>query len=487
MITVGSLFSGIGGLELGLERTGGFKTIWFVENDKYASAVLKKHWPTVPNYGDITKVDWNAVEKPDMLTGGFPCQDISVAGKKAGLKEGTRSGLWFEFAKAIRVLRPRFALVENVPNLANLGLDRVLSDFAEMGYDAEWGIVSAADVGAPHLRKRLFIVAYSGNRDSQSGNASAQGGSEQAIDGGKTIDSSVNGGCSNSGRIDKTGRFGSNNLPEGWGVQNVANASSNGRSQASADEGRTFTCCEEGRMFQFTRGSNSQVSNTAGVLLQGLDERQGKRKLGGSDWWTVEPDFCGMVDGLPKRLDGDLIDRKGMDSQENTEKTSQTKLRKVWFELVIESSSQGQKSEEQLARELNNAVPELPYALALGEWQDGLEATKCFLFRLRQALYKGLVRNPQEPIQKTWQSLSEEEKECVFLAACGRAHWSYGEWLGVGRVDSGVQKRVDRLKCLGNAVVPQVAEQLGNWIIEWVKEREENNQRKVNKPTNAIP
>jgi len=160
MITVGSLFSGIGGLELGLERTGGFKTIWFSEIDDYASAVLKKHWPGIQNLGDITKVDWNAIERPDMLTGGFPCQDVSVAGKGGGVREGARSGLWREYAKAIRILRPRFILAENVPMLAKRGLDVVLADLAEMGYDAEWGLLSASAVGAMHKRERIFIFAY---------------------------------------------------------------------------------------------------------------------------------------------------------------------------------------------------------------------------------------------------------------------------------------------------------------------------------------
>lgn len=161
MITVGSLFSGIGGIELGLERTGGFKTIWNSEIDAYASAVLRKHWPNVPNLGDITKIDWSAVERPDLICGGFPCQDISSAGKGAGIKEGTRSGLWFEFARSIRELRPKYALVENVSMLSRRGLTRVLGDLAEIGYDAEWFTLRASDVGAPHRRERLFIIAYS--------------------------------------------------------------------------------------------------------------------------------------------------------------------------------------------------------------------------------------------------------------------------------------------------------------------------------------
>lgn len=160
MLTVGSLFSGIGGIELGLERTNGFKTIWNCELDEYASKVLKKHWANVPNLGDITQVNWSEVEKPDLICGGFPCQDISIAGKGVGLEKGKRSGLWKEFAKAVRILRPEFALVENVSMLVHRGLDVVLRDLAEAGYDAEWFTLRASDVGAPHKRERIFIVAH---------------------------------------------------------------------------------------------------------------------------------------------------------------------------------------------------------------------------------------------------------------------------------------------------------------------------------------
>lgn len=160
MITVGSLFAGIGGLDLGLEQTGGFRTIWFSEVDEYANKVLEKHWPTVPNHGDITKIKWEEAERPDMLAGGFPCQDISIAGKGKGIAEGTRSGLWKEYAKAIRILRPKFALIENVPAIFDRGLDIVLSDLAKMGYDAEWGLISASAVGALHKRERFFCFAY---------------------------------------------------------------------------------------------------------------------------------------------------------------------------------------------------------------------------------------------------------------------------------------------------------------------------------------
>lgn len=170
-----SLFSGIGGIDIGLERVG-MKVVAHSEIDPYASKVLTKHWPNVPNIGDISKVKWfhgvdgNAAKTPehpggihigpiDVIAGGFPCQDISLAGKGAGIKEGTRSGLWSYYAAAIRILRPRYIIVENVAALLSRGLDRVLGDLAALRYDAWWDCVPAASVGAPHRRDRVFIVA----------------------------------------------------------------------------------------------------------------------------------------------------------------------------------------------------------------------------------------------------------------------------------------------------------------------------------------
>jgi len=155
----GSLFSGIGGFDLGLERAG-FTISWQVEIDPYCQRVLAKHWPNVTRYGDITAMDWTTVQPVDLLCGGFPCQDLSFAGKRAGI-DGARSGLWSEYVRAIRHLRPRYVLVENVPGLlTNQYLGRVLGDLAQSGYDAEWDCIPASAVGAPHRRDRVWIVAY---------------------------------------------------------------------------------------------------------------------------------------------------------------------------------------------------------------------------------------------------------------------------------------------------------------------------------------
>lgn len=153
-----SLFAGIGGIDLGLERSG-MQCVAQVEINEHARSVLKKHWPDVPRYRDIRSVSaWN-LPACDVLAGGFPCQDISNAGKRAGIT-GERSGLWTEFARLIRELRPQYVLVENVAALINRGLSTVLGDLAACGYDAEWDCIPASAVGAPHTRERLFIVAY---------------------------------------------------------------------------------------------------------------------------------------------------------------------------------------------------------------------------------------------------------------------------------------------------------------------------------------
>ncbi len=156
-MTHGSLFSGIGGFDLGFEWAG-IETKWQVEIDEYCQKILELRFPDAKRYRDIRKVG-KELEPVDIISGGFPCQDISIAGKGAGIN-GPRSGLWAEMHRIIGLLRPRFAVIENVPMLIHRGLGRVLSDLAEIGYDAEWQIISARDVGAPHLRKRIWIVAY---------------------------------------------------------------------------------------------------------------------------------------------------------------------------------------------------------------------------------------------------------------------------------------------------------------------------------------
>ena len=183
-LTIGSLFSGYGGLDMAVERVFGAKTAWMVEFDKDPSKVLERHWPDVPNYGDVTQIDWHEVEPVDIITGGSPCQDLSSAGKRAGMTEGTRSNLWVAMREAIETIQPRYVVWENVRGATSakaesesdlesegglLGknkrghlraLGRVLGDLSDLGYDAEWTTFRASQVGAPHQRDRVFLVAW---------------------------------------------------------------------------------------------------------------------------------------------------------------------------------------------------------------------------------------------------------------------------------------------------------------------------------------
>jgi DNA (cytosine-5)-methyltransferase 1 len=159
-LTIGSLFSGIGGLELGLEWAGLGPVVWQVEKDEYCRRVLAKHWPDATRYEDVRDVGSRNLAAVDVLAGGFPCQDVSVTGFQAGIVEGSRSGLWIEFARIVGELRPRYVVVENVTGLLADGMGRVLGELSRLGYDAEWSTVSACAVGAPHTRERVFIVAY---------------------------------------------------------------------------------------------------------------------------------------------------------------------------------------------------------------------------------------------------------------------------------------------------------------------------------------
>ncbi len=161
MLNVLDIFSGIGGFSIGLEAVG-MKTVVFCEINPFCQKILKKHWPSVPIFSDITtihKEDLKALPRIDVIAGGFPCQDISVAGKRKGIT-AKRSGLWQEYKRLINEIRPKYAIIENVANLRSQGLIAVLQDLWEIGYDAEWHCIPASAFGAPHRRDRIWIIAH---------------------------------------------------------------------------------------------------------------------------------------------------------------------------------------------------------------------------------------------------------------------------------------------------------------------------------------
>jgi DNA (cytosine-5)-methyltransferase 1 len=181
-LVIGSICTGTGALEAAVHRVAGGRLAWVADLDPAVSALLAHRFPGVPNLGDVSLADWRAVEPVDVLCGGTPCQDISAAGRRAGLYPGTRSGVWNHMAYAISVLRPSLVIWENVkgalsasahsvvepcpwclgdnPGVTLRALGAVLGDLSALGYDAEWETVSAADAGACHLRERVVVLAW---------------------------------------------------------------------------------------------------------------------------------------------------------------------------------------------------------------------------------------------------------------------------------------------------------------------------------------
>lgn len=173
-VRIGSLFTGAGGLDMAVEQVTGASPAWFVEFDPNPSKVLARHWPDVPNFGDVTAVNWAQVDPVDILTAGYPCQPFSHAGKRKGSTDDRH--LWPYVADAIGALRPRLVVLENVAGHLSLGGSAVVGDLARLGFDARWGVVRASDAGAAHQRKRLFIVAADTSSGQQSWPATAGNG-----------------------------------------------------------------------------------------------------------------------------------------------------------------------------------------------------------------------------------------------------------------------------------------------------------------------
>ncbi len=278
MLRVLDLFSGIGGFSLGLERAG-FKTVAFCEIDPYCRRVLAKHWPGVPIYGDIRELNAGRLRADgvgvDVICGGFPCQDISLAGKGAGI-DGERSGLWSEYSRLIGELRPRYAIVENVAALLGRGLDRVLGDLSALGYDAEWHCIPAAAVGAPHRRDRLWIVAYAQCAERGAFSDPLQGVAGQ----------------------DALPQWQEGSGGAGGGRQDVAHANNQG---LEGWFGAVVQECAGERL----AGAGGSLGDPLGMReLQSQGGEQEERGwAGNAGWWGTEPDVGRVAHGVPSRLD----------------------------------------------------------------------------------------------------------------------------------------------------------------------------------------
>src|SRR5262245_21186407 len=400
------LFSGIGGFSLALERCG-MRTVAFCECDPFCRAVLRKHWPGVPCYDDVRTVDAVRLAadgiRGDLICGGFPCQDISTAGKRVGI-DGARSGLWREFARIIGDVRPRYVLVENVAALLGGGISRVLGDVAALGYDAEWHCIPACAVGAPHRRDRVWILAYA-RRDFV--------WLEQQRMSGRW-----------STRICNEGQAGSRN---DGAAQSLADASDGRESDRPWPSRRELGERQTERPLARRDGEERHVADAARGEQPGeqtsLDDAAmvgaSARASGGIAGGDSAPRVCldrGVATGRAENVADADRGRCEIERQP---------------QHAAESGASGDQPDRRGAAGWRN-----------GAASDGGRA--------------GDLADARRPLLEGWRA--------------GPSAWWESE-PDVGRVAHGVPRRVDRLKCLGNAVVPQVVEVIGRAIMDAERDR----------------
>jgi len=390
-LTVGSLFSGIGGLDLGLERAG-MEVIWQSEIDPYGCRVLKKHWPEVVNHGNIKEINWGDVVRPDIICGGYPCQPFSTAGKRNGTDDPRH--LWPWVREAISELRPKYAILENVRGHVSLGLNVVLGEMASIGYDAEWQIVSAASVGAPHRRDRVIIVAY------------PNGGRQQECE----SEAKQTPGVSLSRKqVFTTDRW-LNAL-----LANTTQQYSNGELNNTRDSARPETVSQSR-----DSGRAQNVANTD----SNSGHQQHQREI-------QQPDIVGRSEVVADTDSSDTPDGReceGLPSQDRSWGDDRSGSGSDTRQVSVGSTGQDSSSMADTdAREISRGL-------------------------------RGLSTDTGQVREQRDYARGEESH-------AGRQWWAIEP--DVGRVAHGVPSRVDRLRGLGNAVVPQVAELIGRMVIDY--------------------
>ena len=411
------LFAGIGGFTLGLERAG-FTTVAFCEIDSYAQKVLKKNWPGVPIYDDVRQITADRLIsdgiRVDVITGGFPCQDLSLAGNQAGI-EGERSGLWSECARLLGEVRPRYAIFENVTNLLSGErgdwFKRVLGDISALGYDAEWHCIPASAIGAHHHRDRVWIVAYPSGARSKTRSALRVGDDHQSR--------------------------------------------GNKRQPQSASQQKSVLL-EDARYGQW-RDAQS---------VFGRGDSQTKRSRNTS---TVERSSENVADTNNTR---DRASRRKVD--ENRKETIERWEEQSQFEFSgssedVANSDKQPAGRGRITRKISNkrGKPSSTKSESVQSenWQTHSNYTEQSGKDVADTLYAGLQRRLHWRQDKEWQG------ELGQLGCGSSAHRQSrkNQWdiePDVGRVANGVPDRSHRLKCLGNAVVPPIPELIGHAILE---------------------
>ena len=413
-------FAGIGGFSYAAEKIiGGFETTQFIEIEPYCQKVLKKHWPDVPIHDDIKTFTARPFQW-DVICAGFPCQDISVAGLQKGITKESRSGLFYELMRVVRLVRPKFIVLENVAAILNNGLDIVLGELSEAGYDAEWSIISASSLGACHRRSRWWLVAYPNNnghqrRKFETRNKITPGQDSQII---RPTNTSNFERCSNDGE-DKGKSRTSGNLSK----------SSDGGKTISTDTGRICNLSKTTDNNKRTDSQNNYQENNDRTLVSEGQERiqlSFDRELVRDQ--TISEDNKirhGDDNSSDKRMDNKKSNITNSDS-----KRLQGRVMEVMHELQIPSHSR--KTDSYSGKERS--------------FQSVSNTSDTFGSRTQS--------NRTKKFKSIWTNAFFNSKERRTLSP---------DWTGyvsepcLRRGDDGLRGRTHRLRALGNSIVPTVA------------------------------
>ena len=398
----GSLFSGIGGFDLGFERAG-IETVWQVELDEYCRRVLAQHFPRAQRFSDIRECGAQNLPAVDIISGGFPCQDISNAGKRVGI-DGERSGLWSEYARIIRELRPRYVVVENVAALLGRGMERVLGDLAAVGYDAEWQSIRASDVGAPHRRERIWIVAYAASDLRRASGHEIPDASDRA--------------CANISDASGIRLLRRDGVSQGQ--QHRRGRPSLGIFNALYSDVSNAADDWPGRRQQFAQGGESERNVAYAQVSESRESSERQRR---EDSRRGSVDCRGTSDSWTEAL----ADADGGRLAVQRESSRSGGLASRGRETLADAD--GGRCEQRVQGERGFSESN---AGSLGHPDESPENACAETGRSRRAISKS-----------SWWATEPD----------------------VGRVANGVSARVDRLRGLGNAIVPQIAEWIGRQIV----------------------
>jgi len=406
------LFSGLGGFSLGLERTGRYKTVAFCEIDKYCTLLLQKHWKGIKVYNDVKKItkegfEADGIESPDIITGGFPCQPFSVAGKQKGTSDDRH--LWPEMFRIIKAFKPRFVIGENVPGIVNIQdgvvFETVCTDLESQGYEVQPFNIPAAAVGAPHQRKRIWIIATLADSVSNDERREISRSDEE------------------KGRVQEEHR--SKDSASGIFSRTSEIRKSNNGYEAMENSGRTLR-----------QGSSIREKNEDEVGKENANQHQ--RSSSSSESNVANADTR-LSDGQKKELQS-----RGQASISSREGENVANAKSI----SSDGREIGQHSEE--SREKGK----------IGIEVGGVSSDRQKLANTDSERLEGLGQSRSQFNETSSSTSSSEERQ----GQVGQGWWEFEP--NVGRVAHGVPGRVHRLKALGNSIVPQIAEEIGRAIIK---------------------